>query len=146
MTKIQTIEAMIAAGTITTEAGTELIALLATSKTKTITNPDKLDDDGKVVERYCNLHKSYEPIENFSEKGTKKECKAGVWRWNQINKNMKLLVDEMLSVDNDLKLAEYKEYKTNINDLKASRVPGADGYDIETDMNDYKLATTKEES
>ena len=145
MSKIQEIQAMVASGLISDEAATQLIKVIGTkSGGKAAQNPDKLDEAGNVVERYCNLHQAYEPIEHFGN-GTKKECKAGIWRWNFINRKMTVIVNDVMNPENELKLGDFKAAKEEYNELKTHRTPGGLGYNLDEDWAEYTEATKPKE-
>ena len=87
-------------------------------------NPQKLDDDGVVIEAYCRFHKRYEVAEDMvmSKGKSKGYCKASISLWNKTNSSIKKLdasaVDAMSNddFDNAKTLAqESKELKATFN-------------------------------
>ena len=67
-------------------------------------NPPVLDDEGNVVELWCNKHEVYEPVEEFTyyEKTTRYHpaCKVAVKHWNDLTKVIKKMEKENMDIIN----------------------------------------------
>jgi hypothetical protein len=85
-----------------------LEALLAPKQGgSTIINPPRLNEDGEIVEVYCQWHKQYEPVEDFatsskSKTGVHYECKVASKEWQKYAKEIKTKEDEIKGLLNKI--------------------------------------------
>jgi len=85
--------------------------------------PPKLDEEGNIVETYCQWHKCYEKIEEFNIRNNKAhhECKIALVEWHKYAKAIKVIEKEIASLINDIldeviTPAEAKEVRTELNE------------------------------
>lgn len=140
MAKNEVLKAIASKYGLSEEALKELQGVIAPIKQSTVATPDILVD-GEVTERFCKIHKRYEPIVNYASLKSK-ECRAGSWRWAQITKSMDEVVADIL--DNEHTKKEIDTLRQQYHDLKTSRsLAVGTGYDFEKDWADFNALTTE---
>ena len=81
----------------------QLELLLAPKKAGAEFPPIK-DEEGNIVEAYCQWHKKYEPIAEFTLRDNKPhhECKTALIEWRKYAKQIKVVEKEINSLINDI--------------------------------------------
>jgi len=86
-------------------------------------NPPVLDDEGNVVELWCNKHEVYEPVDDFTyyEKTTRYHpaCKVAVKHWNDLTKEIKKMENDNMDIIN--RGDDIQAHIIQIESLKAER-------------------------
>ena len=95
----------------------------------------KLNENGEIVELWCNKHLKYEPVSEFAKKAKTKSgydlmCKASAKKWWDFTKKYKEIEDKVNNIGNDIingkmtiKDAKVKraEWVEQIEEIKAER-------------------------
>ena len=145
MSKLTQLQGMLDSGLISQEAFDELKSVVVKSGGRQSNTPDKFDEQGNVIQRYCNLHQEYEDITAFNEKNTKKECLAGIFRWNAVNKQMKAVSEKNFDKNATKSLEDFQKNQDDFNDLKDARSPGGAAYNSKEDWKEYVETLKKAE-
>jgi len=95
-------------------------------------NPDVLNDDGTIKEKWCGKHLRYEPIEDFTPKSNGKydaNCDVAITKWRELTKTIRYLekqIPEVLANKTEKELHEHIEL---IEEAKADRL-GTEAYSL----------------
>jgi hypothetical protein len=122
MTKTQTwneVSKLLVANKASKELTIELEELLA-PKGGSMTNPPKLDKDGKIVEAWCRWHQRYEKTKDMvmSNGKSKGYCKASISFWNKTNANIKSLDQKAIEAMTSGEFENAQEYALQSKKLK----------------------------
>ncbi len=69
--------------------------------------PPKVDENGNIIELYCNWHKEYEPVEGFkkspkAKSGYHYECKTAEGEWKKYMVKINSIKKEISNVVNNI--------------------------------------------